>query len=113
MRSSFFRLCRKLNGFILFGPYIGWITFAVAAVLQGCLLIMCCIWKIRQNKLGIDDFGNPVDSLIYPTTTIITDEVNQRQEIMITPCELTTEGPATSQDGDERPLPPPSRRVDL
>ena len=54
-----------------------------------------------------------MDSLIYPTTTIITDEVNQRQEIMITPCELTTEGPATSQDGDERPLPPPSRRVDL
>ena len=76
----------------------------MAAVLQGCLLIMCCIWKIRQNKLGIDDFGNPLDSSIYPT--INADEVNQRQEIIITPCEPTTEGPATSQDGDETPFPP-------
>ena len=82
---------------------IGWITFAVAAVLQGCLLIMCCIWKIRQNKLGIDDFGNPLDSLIYPSN-----EVNQRQEIIITSCEPITDGPATSQDGDETSLPAPS-----
>ena len=71
---------------------LGWITFAVAAVLQGCLLIMCCIWKIRQNKLGIDDFGNPVDPLIYPT--INTDD---HQE-------------PTSQDGDETLSPPPSRK---
>jgi hypothetical protein len=69
------------------GSHIGWITFAVAAVLQGCLLVMCCIWKIRQNKLGIDDFGNPVDPLVYPTVN--TDEVNHHQEV--TP---TTEGPA-------------------
>jgi len=77
--------------------WTSWITFAVAAVLQGCLLTMCCIWKIRQNKLGIDDFGNPLDSLIYLTSNI--DEVNQRQEIIITPCEPTIEGPARSQDG--------------
>ena len=77
----------------------------MAAVLQGCLLIMCCLWKIRQKKLGIDDFGNPVDPLIYPT--INTDEVNHHQEIVITP---TTEGPARSQDGDETSLAPPSRK---
>ena len=80
----------------------------MAAVLQGCLLIMCCLWKIRQNKLGIDDFGNPVDPFIYPT--INTDEVNHHQEIIITPCEPATEGPARSQDGDETPLPAPSRK---
>jgi len=83
--------------------WTSWITFAVAAVLQGCLLTMCCVWKIRQNKLGIDDFGNPLDPLIYPT--INADEGDQRQEIVITPCE-----PAVSQDGDETPLPPPSRK---
>ena len=87
---------------------IGWITFAVAVVLQGCLLMMCCIWKIRQNKLGIDDFGNPLDPLIYPT--INRDEVDQRQEIIITSGELTTEGPATFQDGDETSLRPSSRK---
>ena len=64
--------------FFLKKKNIGWITFAVAAVLQGCLLIMCCLWKIRQDKLGIDDFGNPVDPLIYPT--INTDEAQRHPE---------------------------------
>ena len=68
---------------------IGWITFAVAAVMQGCLLIMCCIWKIRQNKLGIDDFGNLVDPLIYPT--INADEAHHHQEIVVAPYESTSE----------------------
>jgi hypothetical protein len=70
---------------------------------------MCCVWKIRQEKLGIDDFGNPVDPLIYPT--INTDEANQHQEIVIEP---TTEGPARPQDEDETPPrkveSPPSRK---
>jgi len=38
----------------------GWITFAVAALLQGCLLLMCIAWKMRQQKLNVDDFGNPL-----------------------------------------------------
>lgn len=68
---------------------------------------MCCIWKIRQNKLGIDDFGNPLDSHIYPS--INADEVlNQRQEIIISDCEPTTDGPSTFQDGDETSLSLPS-----
>ncbi|KDR74687.1 hypothetical protein GALMADRAFT_141041 [Galerina marginata CBS 339.88] len=40
--------------------WTSWITFALAAVLQGCLLAMCIAWKIRQRKLDIDDFGNPL-----------------------------------------------------
>jgi hypothetical protein len=40
--------------------WLGWITFLVAALLQGCLLIICISWKVRQHKLGIDDFGNPI-----------------------------------------------------
>ncbi|KAF8148414.1 hypothetical protein B0H34DRAFT_736950 [Crassisporium funariophilum] len=41
--------------------WTSWITFAVAAVLQGCLLVMCIMWKFRQDRLGIDDFGNPIE----------------------------------------------------
>jgi hypothetical protein len=30
-------------------------------MMQGSLLIMCIFWKYRQRRLGIDDFGNPLD----------------------------------------------------
>ncbi|KAJ7594102.1 hypothetical protein C8J56DRAFT_854002 [Mycena floridula] len=51
--------------------WTSWITFAVAGIMQGSLLIMCIMWKFRQAKLGVDDFGNPVgpgipDILIIP-----------------------------------------------
>lgn len=32
----------------------------MAGVLQGTLLVMCLLWKARQRKLGIDDFGRPL-----------------------------------------------------
>jgi hypothetical protein len=40
----------------------GWITFAVAGVMQGILLVMCITWKLRQRKLKLDDFGQPLSS---------------------------------------------------
>lgn len=40
----------------------GWITFAVAGVMQGTLLVMCIFWKVRQQRLGIDDFGHSLAS---------------------------------------------------
>ncbi|KIJ99061.1 hypothetical protein K443DRAFT_8657 [Laccaria amethystina LaAM-08-1] len=40
--------------------WTSWITFAVAGIMQGTLLTMCIFWKIRQRRLGIDDFGNPL-----------------------------------------------------
>ncbi|KAF9525257.1 hypothetical protein CPB83DRAFT_897131 [Crepidotus variabilis] len=46
--------------------WTSWITFAVAATLQGCLLAMCISWKIRQHNLGIDDFGRRISSLFPP-----------------------------------------------
>ncbi|KAJ3537982.1 hypothetical protein NMY22_g5360 [Coprinellus aureogranulatus] len=46
--------------------WTSWITFAVAAVLQGTLLIMCFAWKFRQQRLGIDDFGVPLDQASNP-----------------------------------------------
>lgn len=30
--------------------------------MQGMLLAMCIIWKLRQSKLRIDDFGNSLDA---------------------------------------------------
>jgi len=41
--------------------WTSWITFLVAMIMQGSLLVMCIIWKIRQERLGIDDFGDPVN----------------------------------------------------
>lgn len=29
--------------------------------MQGSLLIMCIFWRMRQHRLRIDDFGNPLD----------------------------------------------------
>jgi hypothetical protein len=31
--------------------------------MQGILLFMCIAWKVRQRRLGIDDFGVPIDRL--------------------------------------------------
>jgi len=42
--------------------WTSWITYATAGTFQGTLLIMCIAWKIRQRKLGIDDFGRPLQS---------------------------------------------------
>lgn len=39
---------------------LGWVMYAVSAVMQACLLFMCFAWKIRQRHLGIDDFGRPL-----------------------------------------------------
>lgn len=47
----------------------GWLPFAVAAVLQGTLLVLCLCWKARQNRLGIDDFGNPLDKRVSSSSS--------------------------------------------
>lgn len=39
---------------------LGWGVYAVSAVMQASLLFMCFAWKIRQHRLGIDDFGRPL-----------------------------------------------------
>ncbi|KAH9917998.1 uncharacterized protein B0H18DRAFT_1032697 [Fomitopsis serialis] len=39
-----------------------WLPYAVAGVMQGSLLIMCILWRARQHRLHIDDFGQPLDA---------------------------------------------------
>ncbi|KAL4071822.1 hypothetical protein V8B97DRAFT_1481451 [Scleroderma yunnanense] len=44
--------------------WTSWVMYAVSAIMQAILLFMCFAWKIRQRRLGIDDFGRPLgDSL--------------------------------------------------
>jgi len=38
--------------------WTSWITFAVGGAMQATLLVMCLIWRYRQRKLGLDDFGH-------------------------------------------------------
>lgn len=38
------------------------LPYVVAAVLQGTLLILCLVWKWRQHREGIDDYGRPINS---------------------------------------------------
>ncbi|KZT59312.1 hypothetical protein CALCODRAFT_493886 [Calocera cornea HHB12733] len=40
--------------------WTSWLPYAAAGVMQGMLLVMCLIWKARQSRLGVDDFGNPL-----------------------------------------------------
>ncbi|KAH8112396.1 hypothetical protein DFH11DRAFT_489946 [Phellopilus nigrolimitatus] len=42
--------------------WTSWIMFAVSGIMQAILLLMCIAWKIRQQRLGIDDFGHPLSS---------------------------------------------------
>lgn len=45
--------------------------FAVSAIMQASLLAMCIVWKLRQRRLNIDDFGHPLDG-----SNDLTDEVD-------------------------------------
>jgi hypothetical protein len=53
--------------------------YAASGIMQTVLLIMCFVWKARQKKLGIDDFGNPVAQDAPPIAPAISDTENQNQ----------------------------------
>lgn len=40
--------------------WTGWGTYLITGLLQGALLILCLSFKVRQKKLGIDDWGVPL-----------------------------------------------------
>ncbi|KXN92869.1 hypothetical protein AN958_07066, partial [Leucoagaricus sp. SymC.cos] len=46
--------------------WTSWFTFLVAGIMQGTLLLICLAWKLRQRRLSIDDFGNPVNPVKSP-----------------------------------------------
>ncbi|KAF5364645.1 hypothetical protein D9758_005576 [Tetrapyrgos nigripes] len=62
-------MCLQLPGAVLMAVSIvlrpgtnwtNWMTFVIAAICQSVLFVLCIMWKRRQRKLEIDDFGNPV-----------------------------------------------------
>jgi hypothetical protein len=38
-----------------------WASYAVTGGMQAALLVMCVVWKQRQVRLGVDDFGMPLE----------------------------------------------------
>ncbi|GAA5918202.1 hypothetical protein JCM6882_005150 [Rhodosporidiobolus microsporus] len=40
--------------------YTAWLTYFVTGLLQGTLLVLCLIYKRRQAREGVDDWGRPV-----------------------------------------------------
>ncbi|GAA5941836.1 PQ-loop repeat-containing protein [Sporobolomyces koalae] len=42
--------------------FTGWAPYFVTGVLQGTLLVLCLIFKRRQARLGLDDWGNKAGS---------------------------------------------------
>ncbi|GAA5933261.1 hypothetical protein JCM3775_002589 [Rhodotorula graminis] len=40
--------------------FSGWATYFVTGVLQGTLLVLCLLFKRRQARLGVDDWGKSV-----------------------------------------------------
>lgn len=43
--------------------------------MQGTLLVMCLVWKVRQRRLGVDDFGEPLYTYTNPGASGFDDEV--------------------------------------
>jgi len=46
--------------------WTSWAPFAVAGIMQGALLAMCIVWHFRERRLGLDDFGHPVNAPAQP-----------------------------------------------
>jgi len=51
--------------------WTSWIMFAVSAAMQGSLLALCFVWKVRQRRLGIDDYGVSIGHLPSAVTEAV------------------------------------------
>ncbi|KIJ16273.1 hypothetical protein PAXINDRAFT_98767 [Paxillus involutus ATCC 200175] len=63
--------------------WTSWIMYAVSAVMQACLLLMCLVWKVRQRKLGIDDFGRPLGESTATQATSFEDEGGEEDNVSV------------------------------
>ncbi|KAI0370833.1 hypothetical protein BV20DRAFT_1052247 [Pilatotrama ljubarskyi] len=91
-----------------------WISYAVAGVMQGILLVMCIIFRARQHKLGLDDFGRPLAGSSADHPHLSLSESGARSEEEASPVEAAV-GDAVESDvrsehgvdvvpGEETPL---------
>ena len=74
-------MCLQVPGSIIFvyslaiRPGTNWTSlaaFIATGVLQLVLLILCCVWKSRQKRMGIDDFGRALSSLPQQQPSAVT-----------------------------------------
>ena len=80
--------------------------------MQGSLSTICIFWKIRQRRLGIDDFGNPSGEGVAVTSDVevIAAPSNAKTEASDAQGEVTVtvvddaEYHADNLVGDETPL---------
>ncbi|TFY62799.1 hypothetical protein EVJ58_g3642 [Rhodofomes roseus] len=44
--------------------WTNWAMYAASGAMAGLLLLLCLAWKVRQARLGVDDFGRPLNKPI-------------------------------------------------
>jgi len=44
--------------------YTSLAAYVCTGVLQGVLLVLCIVWRIRERRAGIDDYGRPLQTAI-------------------------------------------------
>ncbi|KAH9974375.1 hypothetical protein BGW80DRAFT_1436912 [Lactifluus volemus] len=80
--------------------WTSWIMFLVAAIMQGILLVMCLVWKVRQRKNHIDDFGHPLTDRPLPEPPITDDEdsIDEAEDDLISISHEEAEGAPLLRD---------------
>lgn len=69
--------------------------------MQASLLVMCLLWKARQARLRIDDFGNKIGPDVPIVTVTNSDPDSLEQEVE--DFESGEQTPLLRQGGDTRP----------
>jgi len=91
--------------------WTSWAPYAAAGIMQGFLLVLCFVWKARQRRLGVDDFGKqlpgrePVSASAPRTQSEPTAAANTEADVESQLHRQPTLGPAVVGHGrgeDER-----------
>lgn len=64
-------MCLQVPGSVIFvyslalRPGVNYTSLAAyvcTGVLQSVLLVLCIVWRIRQRRMGVDDYGRPLQT---------------------------------------------------
>jgi len=85
--------------------WTSWAPYAAAGIMQGCLLVLCLVWKARQRRLGVDDFGKPLPGREHAPVPVphprphTTTAVNTDADLEVQLYRQPTLGPAVVEHG--------------